>query len=275
MNNSIRAFSANIESKCLHVEDALRREAFTGSKAELERFTYSVAHDLLGPLMRASSSCQALIEDHTNQLDHDARRWVELAMHHIAQAQKRVVALRGLSEVLTEGQPTEPTDANLAFQEVTARLASQIAHGAAKVSCGPMGWVLADGSQFTLLLEHLVTNGLKFAGNQVPVIEVGRVTHSQLCNGELSQPLGMQSPMPELAHFFVRDNGVGIAGESLESIFFPFHQLQPPADRLGDGIGLALCRRIVQRHGGTLWAESTVGVGSVFYFTMPTCEVLC
>lgn len=247
----------------LEIDDC-RRE-LKASRSELEQFTHSVAHDLLAPLNRVSSSCQVLLEDYPEQLDQTARDWIESAIHHVEETQRRVVALRKLSAVITDAQPTEPINAVLIFQEVLAGREVQREQAAATVTCSPLGWIRADRDQFHCLLDNLIDNALKFVGDHNLIVEVGIAA---LPPDRLSQLLEMNAAIRQQL-YYVRDNGIGIRSQDLERVFFPFQQLQPTANRSGDGIGLALCRRIAKRHGGTIWAESTLGTGSVFYFTMP------
>jgi light-regulated signal transduction histidine kinase (bacteriophytochrome) len=155
------------------------------------------------------------------------------------------------SRVQTQGNPFEETDLNQLYEEAVDNLKIAIEESAGEVSAEVLPTLAVDGSQIMRLLQNLIGNALKFHGEAAPRIHLG----VKQINGEWQ--------------FSVRDNGIGIAEEDLDRIFTIFQRLHTRDVYPGSGIGLAVCKRIVERHGGRIWAESQCGEGSTFHFTLP------
>jgi light-regulated signal transduction histidine kinase (bacteriophytochrome) len=158
--------------------------------------------------------------------------------------------LLAYSRVDSGGRPLVPTDANAALDEALANLTVTLGERGAVVSRGPLPTVVADPRQLAQLFQNLIANGVKFGGGQRPEIHVS----AEMKNGAWQ--------------FAVRDNGIGIEPQYLERIFEIFQRLHTRREYPGTGIGLAICKRIVERHRGRIWVESAPEQGSTFYFTL-------
>ncbi len=231
-------------------------EALARSNQELEQFAYVASHDLQEPLRKVASCCQALAEDYSDNLDEDGHEWIQFAVDGATRMRRLVSDLMEFSRVSTKGKPPVPADAFQCCEEALQNLADAIEEKHAQVICRPLPTVLADKQQLTQLFQNLIGNGLKYCSDDQPVIEIGAE--------------------PEGGHwrFYVKDNGIGIAPEFHERIFQVFQRLHRKEDYPGTGIGLAICKKIVERLGGRLSLESQTGQGSTFYFTIPSADLM-
>jgi hypothetical protein len=221
------------------------------SNAELGQFAYVVSHDLQEPLRTIMSYCQLLQRRCGDQLDQQASEFVDLAVDGAQRMKQLIHDLLLYSRVGTHGRPFEPTDCNEVLRLALANLQTAVEEAGAVVTWAPLPRVLGDATQLMRVFQNLVGNALKFRGPQRPEIHVG----VQRQDGQWL--------------FSVRDNGIGIRAEDCERIFLIFHRLHTREEYEGTGIGLAICRKTIERHGGRIWVESEPGKGSVFYFTMP------
>jgi len=244
------------------------------SNAELERFAYVASHDLQEPLRMVASFVQLLAERYQGQLDSDADEFIAFAVDGAKRMQRLIEDLLEYSRIATRGRPPEPTDANLALDEALWNLSLTIAEADATVTHDPLPTVLADSTQLMQLFQNLIGNALKFHGDQPPVVHVSARQTFEVAGAQAAG----ETPMAEGASrvgrpascvFSVRDNGIGIAPEYHERIFGVFQRLHTRTEYPGTGIGLAVCQKIVARHGGRIWVESQEGQGSTFYFTLP------
>jgi light-regulated signal transduction histidine kinase (bacteriophytochrome) len=162
----------------------------------------------------------------------------------------------------SRGKPFEPTDLAAAFAQAVANLDPAIRESGAGVTQTGLPKVWGDGSQLVQLLQNLLGNALKFRGDKSPVVQVA----ARRAEGREPPDSGGDWL------FSVRDNGIGIDPRYAERIFIIFERLHSPAEYPGTGIGLAICKKIVQRHGGKIWVESALGAGATFYFTLPSVE---
>ena len=225
------------------------------SNKELEQFAYVASHDLQEPLRMVSSYTQLLARRYQDQLDQDAHDFITYAVEGAARMQRLINDLLGYSRVGTRGKAFGKTDCQRVLQETLANLQPAIDETDATVTHDPLPTVIADEPQLVQVLQNLVSNGIKFRGQAPPAIHIG----AQRENDEWV--------------FSVRDNGIGIDPQYYERIFVIFQTLHSRDQYPGTGIGLALCKRIVERHGGRIWVESEPGRGSIFYFTIPIKEV--
>jgi len=234
-------------------EEALRRTAaeLARSNAELEQFAYVASHDLQEPLRAVASCVQLLQRRYQGQLDARADELIQHAVEGPRRMQALIDDLLAYSRVGTRGKPFEPTDCGTLVQGVLGDLEAPIRESGAVVSVGPLPLVMADPSQLRQVFQNLLSNALKFKGDQPPAIQIG---------AERTPGAWVMS---------VRDNGIGIAPEYQERIFGIFQRLHTRREYPGTGIGLAICQKIVERHGGRIWVESAVGQGSIFYCTIP------
>ena len=225
------------------------------SNKELEQLAYVASHDLQEPLRMVSSYTQLLARRYQDQLDQDAHEFIGYAVDGAARMQRLINDLLGYSRVGTRGKPFGKTDCQEALRETLANLQPAIDETKATVTHDPLPTVLADEPQLVQVFQNLVSNAIKFRGQAPPAIHIG----AQRKNDEWV--------------FSVRDNGIGIDPQYYERIFVIFQTLHSRDQYPGTGIGLALCKRIVERHGGRIWVESEPGRGSIFYFTIPIKEV--
>jgi PAS domain S-box-containing protein len=231
-------------------EEELRR-----SNQELEQFAYVASHDLQEPLRMVSSYTQLLAQRYEGQLDQDAREFIGFAVDGANRMQRLIQDLLAYSRVTTRGRDPEPVDVHEVLGEAVRNLQAAIQESGALVTNDELPPVLGDRSQLVQLLQNLVGNGIKFRRPGVsPRVHVGA---------------GPDAERPELAVFRVADNGIGIEARHLGRLFVIFQRLHGRDAYPGTGIGLALCKRIVERHGGWIRLESEVGKGTTVVFALP------
>ena len=222
------------------------------SNKELEQFAYVASHDLQEPLRMVSSYTQLLERRYGDKLDEKGRKFVDFAVDGAVRMQQLINDLLEFSRVSTRGKPMKPVDVNRVLDTVKLNLSVAIRESDAVVTNDRLPTVLADETQLVQLLQNLVGNAIKFrrAPPARPEVHVSAQVGETECV------------------FTVRDNGIGIAPEYFERIFVIFQRLHAKGEYPGTGIGLAVCRRIVERHGGRIWVESAPGQGSTFYFAL-------
>ncbi len=222
------------------------------SNAELEQFAYVASHDLQEPLRMVTSYLQLLERRYKANLDQDASDFIAFAVDGAARMQTLIQDLLTYSRVGTRGASFEPTDCPGVLHQVLQNLEVAIAESDAEVSSGPLPSLPADTSQLAQLLQNLVGNAIKFRGDSPPRIRVEA------------------EPRSDHWLFSVRDNGIGIDPQYSDRIFQVFQRLHGIGQYPGTGIGLAVCKKIVERHQGSIWVESQAGAGATFFFTIPT-----
>jgi len=221
------------------------------SNAELEQFAYVASHDLQEPLRMVSSFTQLLGKRYRGKLDQDADEFIGFAVDGATRMQRLINDLLAYSRVGTRGKPFKPVDCQGIFSQARDNLMKVIDESEAVITQEPLPTVLGDEVQLLQLFQNLVANAIKFH-NQAPTkIRV---------SAEKSGPEWI---------FAIKDNGIGIAPEHQKRIFSIFQRLHHRSEYPGTGIGLALCKKIVERHGGRIWVESQPGQGSTFYFSIP------
>ncbi|TMF70474.1 MAG: response regulator [Chloroflexi bacterium] len=228
-----------------------RTIALTAINRELEAFSYSVSHDLRGPLVSFDAMSQMMLESYGGQLDEDATANLE----RMREASKRMTSVfDGLQMLfrLTSGEiRREQTDVSALAAQIVQEQQAEYPDRKVEVDIAPGITVNADKRLVRILLSNLINNSLKFTGgNKSPRITVGR----EMVDGE--------------SRVFVRDDGVGFDMIDSHRLFGAFQRLHSQSDFPGAGIGLATARRIVNRHGGRIWAEGAVGEGATFYFVL-------
>ena len=226
-------------------EEELRR-----SNEELERFAYVASHDLQEPLRTVTSYVQLLARRYRDKLDADAAEFIEFAVQGAMRMQRLIEDLLAFSRVGTRAAALVPTDANAALDAALENLKAAAGEAGATLTRGPLPTVLADPVQLGQLFTNLVGNAVKFRGTEPPRVQIG------------AERDGTQWV------FRVRDNGIGIDPQYFERIFVIFQRLHGRNEYPGTGIGLAVCRKIVERHGGLIWVESEEGGGATFSFTL-------
>jgi len=221
------------------------------SNAELEQFAYVASHDLQEPLRMVASFSQLLAKRYQGKLDKDADDFIAFAVDGATRMQQLINDLLAYSRVGTRGKPPAPTDLSEVLSNAEANLHEAIKESKAEVTYSPLPIVDGDQVQLTQLLQNLLANAIKFRSQEPPRIQVS----AQAQDGDWLVS--------------VQDNGIGIAKEHQERIFAIFQRLHARDEYPGTGIGLALCKKIVERHGGRIWVESAPGQGTTFYFNLP------
>jgi len=233
-------------------EDLRKRAAeLAVSNAELERFAYIASHDLQEPLRMVSSFLQLLQKRYRDQLDEKAGQYIHYAVDGAERMKALILDLLEYSRVGTGKEAWGPVDTGEVMTEVGAIFRENIISTRARVEIGELPVVHGDKVQLAQLLQNLVGNALKYHSSAPPVI---RIRAAEQEEGWL---------------FSVADNGIGIDPLFFEKIFIIFQRLHNKSDYSGTGIGLAICKKIVERHGGKIWVESAPEKGSTFYFMIP------
>ena len=237
-------------------EEALQLYAdeLARSNADLQQFAYVASHDLQEPLRMVAGYTQLLARRYRDRLDADADEFIGYAVDGAVRMQNLINDLLAYSRVGNRGQPLEATDCNAVFDEVVANLRTAMDDSQATVARDALPTVRADKSQLVELFQNLISNAIKFHGEEPPRIHVSAGLKE---NGWV---------------FSVRDNGIGIDSEYAERIFGIFQRLHTRDQYPGTGIGLAICKRIVESRGGQIWVESQPGEGSIFHFTILMTE---
>ena len=211
-----------------------------------------VSHDLQEPLRTVTGFVQLLQKKYEDRLDSDADQYIAFAVDGAKRMETLIKDLLAYSRIGARGQEPAPTDAGAALQRALDNLQTSIQESAAEITHGELPTVRADGTQLAQLFQNLIGNALKFRGAAPPKIHVDARREENVW------------------HFSVRDNGIGIDSKHQDRIFLIFQRLHSRQQYPGTGIGLAICKRIVDRHGGRIWVESEPGQGATFHFTIPT-----
>ncbi|YAF95132.1 MAG: GAF domain-containing protein [Nodularia sp. CChRGM 3473] len=258
-------------------QETRQSQELARSNAELEQFAYVASHDLQEPLRMVTSYLQLLERKYKNQLDTNAEQFITYAVDGARRMQNLINDLLNYSRVTSRGQPFVEVDFQTVFDQAIANLKFTIEESGAIITHDPLPVVIADPSQLTQVLQNLIGNAIKFRGEFPPKIHVGAVKEAEETDELLptqhspstslrASPL---STVPNEWLFSVRDNGIGIETQYAERIFVIFQRLHGRSKYPGTGIGLAICKKIIERHGGHIWVESEPGQGSIFYFTIP------
>jgi PAS domain S-box-containing protein len=238
----------------MRTEDLARaNETLETSNIELQQFAYVASHDLQSPLRSISGFVQLLKMDYEEKLDDQARDYIRRTVQSIAQMQTLIRDLLSYSRVDARSRPFVPVPLVDVFHGSVSLLESSIRDAGAQVTCDELPVVLGDSSQLAQLMQNLIGNGLKYHGTEPPHVHVS------------AQP-GVKNNEWIVS---VRDNGIGIDPKYFTRIFEIFKRLHDQKEYPGTGIGLAVCRRVVERHGGAIWVESEPGHGSTFRFSIP------
>ena len=221
------------------------------SNADLQQFAYVASHDLKEPLRMVASYTQLLARRYKGKLDSDADEFIRYAVDGANRMQWLINDLLAYSRVTSQEQVFEEVDCTKVLEEVMSNLQLSIEESQAVVTHDPLPTVMADGGQLGQLFQNLIANAITFHGEEPPAVHVSA---ERKANEWL---------------FSVRDNGVGLDPQYAERIFVIFQRLHDREEYPGTGIGLAICKKVVERHGGRIWVVSQVGQGATFYFTLP------
>ena len=239
-------------------EKQLRSTAadLTRSNAELEQFAYVASHDLQEPLRMVASYTQLLARRYRGKLDSDADEFIGFAVDGALRMQALINDLLDYSRAGTRPLRLEVVDTNAMVDQVTHDLSSASSLAGATITHDELPQVVADPTQLHQVFQNLMANGVKFhKPNQAPVVHVSGAGQDAMFS------------------FTVEDNGIGIEAQYLERIFTLFQRLHTREEYPGTGIGLAICKRIVERHGGQISVESAPDVGAKFSFTLPVTRL--
>lgn len=240
-----------------HAADKLKEtmNELERSNKELEQFAYVASHDLQEPLRMISSYLQLLERRYKSQLDAEADEFIEFAVDGAKRLQGLINDLLIFSRVGTRGKKFESTDTEEILDQALSNLGLMIEDSRANVTHDPLPLLQADDVQIGQLFQNLLGNAIKFHGKKPPKVHV-------TVNKKENEWV-----------FSVQDNGIGMDPKFADRAFMIFQRLNPKEEYPGTGIGLAVCKRIVERHNGKIWFDSTPGSGTTFYFTIPIREV--
>jgi light-regulated signal transduction histidine kinase (bacteriophytochrome) len=238
----------------LDAERELREktEALARSNADLEQFAYVASHDLQEPLRMVSSYVQLFEKRFAGQVDEQADKYIRYAVEGAKRMQSLIAGLLEYSRVGRLDEPFGAVDTNAALDQALSNLRSAIEESHARVTRGPLPTLTGNAGRIAQVFQNLIGNALKFRHRDQPA-----TVHV--------------SALPKETEwvFTIEDNGIGIDAQYLDRIFVIFQRLHTRAEYPGTGIGLSICKKVVERHGGRIWVESRVGEGSRFHFTFP------
>jgi PAS domain S-box-containing protein len=229
---------------------ALRSQELAHSNAELEQMAYVASHDLQEPLRMVASYLQLLEQRYRGRLDSEANEFIGFAVDGAKRMQTLIDDLLVYSRVGSRAKPLVPTASAAALATALHSLRVAIQESGAQIESAALPMVMGDAAQLTQLFQNLVGNAIKFRGEEAPRITI------------------WAEPDNDFWRFAVQDNGIGIAQEYFDRIFVMFQRLHSRSKYPGTGIGLTICKKIVERHGGRIWVEAAAH-GSLFKFTLP------
>jgi chemotaxis family two-component system sensor kinase Cph1 len=221
------------------------------SNAELKKFAYVASHDLQEPLNQVANYVQLLEMRYDSQLDEDAKEFISFAVEGVSLMQTLIDDVLAYSKVDVQGIEFQLTDVDIALERALTNLRQRISETKAIITYDELPTVMADSVQFMQLFQNLIGNAIKFRSDKTPEIHVGAIRNE------------------DEWLFSVQDNGIGIDPQFRERIFVIFQRLHTRDEYPGTGMGLAICKKIVECHRGRIWVESQLGEGATFYFTIP------
>ncbi|MGC4099300.1 MAG: ATP-binding protein [Nitrospira sp.] len=225
------------------------------SNHELEQFAYVASHDLQEPLRMVSSYCELLSRRYKGKIDQDADEFIEFAVDGAKRMKDLIDDLLMYSRVGRKGKPLVLVDTDEVMRAVLANLKVAINETGASIVSKALPPVMADPVQLTQVFQNLIGNALKFRGNLGPVIQIS--ARRSDARRDAAQWM-----------FSIQDNGIGFEPQFQERVFEIFQRLHAREAYEGNGMGLAITKKIIERHGGTIWVESTPGAGTTFFFTL-------
>lgn len=224
------------------------------SNTELDQFASIVSHDLQEPLRGMSGMLRILKRDYQDRLDPQGLEIIDLAVDSSVRMKQQIEGLLAYSRVKSHGHPFELTDSSAIIEMVLASLNLQVQENQAVIHVDHLPQIMADPIQLAQVFQNLISNAIKFCKSIPPEIHISASQDNHFWQ------------------FAVKDNGIGIEPQHFERIFIIFRRLHTQDEYPGNGIGLSICQRIITRHGGRIWVESTPGLGSTFFFTIPIPE---
>ena len=234
-------------------EEALAQKVveLARSNSELEQFAYVASHDLQEPLRMIANYTQLLAERYRGRLDEQADKYIDYSVDGATRMQALIQDLLKFSRVGRATVEPRTTDCRTVVEQALKNLQAAVEDSGAVVNWNGLPTVMADLSQLTQVFQNLIANAIKFHGNESPVIQI---------DAEKKENEWVLT---------VSDNGIGIPAENWQDIFVIFRRLHTRTEYAGNGIGLSICKKIIERHGGKIWIEAQAQPGSCFKFTLP------
>jgi light-regulated signal transduction histidine kinase (bacteriophytochrome) len=256
MNDAVEARNSldilNKELAYQNEEKEKHAKELENANKDLEQFAYVASHDLQEPLRMISSFTQLLERKYKDKLDQDADEYIHFVVDGAARMQQLLINLLDFSRVSTRSKTFAHVDTKTIVGQAISILQKLITSNNALVSCCDLPLVTADESQILRVFQNLIENAIKFKKKtELPQIRIS-------CTKQ-----------DNMYRFSVADNGIGIEMQYHDKVFSVFQRLHSTKDYPGTGIGLSICKRIVERHGGIIGFESIVNEGTTFYFTIP------
>jgi PAS domain S-box-containing protein len=235
-------------------EEEIKKYSFEleRSNTELEHFAYVASHDLQEPLRMVASYTQLLEKKYSDKLDDNAKKYINFAVDGAVRMQALINDLLDYSRVGANKKEITKIDCKSVINRILTNMKNKIITSNAQVKFDELPEIYGDEVQIERLFQNLISNSIKFHSNKPPIIEIETKEESN-----------------NLCLFSFKDNGIGFEKEFSERVFQIFQRLHTKQEYTGTGIGLAVCKKIVETHGGTIWADSEIGKGSTFYFTLP------
>jgi len=261
INNLLRAFSliivgtvvallseqlSNREYELNDIIEDLKR-----SNEDLQQFAYVASHDLQEPLRAITSFSQLLEEKYQDKIDEDGKEFLYFITDGAKKMNNLIKDLLLYSRITTHAQPSTPNNLEIILKDALFNLHEAIKESGATITYDKLPILTVDKTQFLQLFQNFVSNAIKFRREEPPKIHIG----AELVNNEWL--------------FSIKDNGIGIESKYFDRLYNIFYRLHTKEEYPGTGIGLPICKKIVQRYGGKVWVESELGKGSTFYFTIP------
>lgn len=233
-------------------EDELARKVdeLARSNDDLEQFAYAASHDLQEPLRMVATYTQLLSERYRGKFDAEADKYIHYAVDGAIRMQMLIRDLLAFSVAGRHGTEVRATDCSMVLRSALLNLIVAVEESRARILYGDLPVVMSNAAQLQQVFQNLIGNAIKFRGTGRPIIHISAQQHN------------------EEWIFSVSDNGIGITPDQKESIFIIFQRLHTREEYAGNGIGLAICKKIIERHGGTIWMESPPQGGTTFKFTL-------
>lgn len=244
LNESLRERTLVLETKS---------QALLRSNQDLEQFAYAASHDLQEPLRMVVSFLELLTQKHSDNLGEEARKFIWMAVDGATRMRRMIYDLLAFSRIQSRQTTFGQVNLNEVIQDILSNLKVSIQETRAEIKYESLPTIYGDKEQLTSLFQNLVGNAMKFKkDSETPRIIIGKIIEKEPCT-----------------HLFVQDNGIGIDSKYFQKLFLIFHRLNTSQKYPGTGIGLALCKKIVERHNGRIWIDSTPGQGSTFHISIP------
>ncbi len=254
IRRALREKALRAQRKAAEEELADKAEELVRSNYDLEQFAYVASHDLQEPLRMVATYTQLLSERYSGKLDEQADKYIHYAVDGALRMQTLIQDLLAFSRAGRQDIELKATDCNAIVKAALNDLSAAVLESGAVINCEELPQVMGNSLQLQQVFQNLLTNAIKFRGLEPPVIAIAATTADGACT------------------FSISDNGIGISPEYAETIFVVFQRLHTREEYAGNGIGLSICKRIIERHGGKIWIEPSGQGGTNFKFTLAPVE---